>query len=104
MFNETWKTERETLTDEDDDGQLPQHNGDGNGDANCDDPSSDKIETANGAVTMDEITGLDEKAPCDKMDLDSVKQEYGKTDLPTGPTRAQTASDAPSEATEALKL
>jgi hypothetical protein len=106
LFNETWKTERETLTDEDEEGQLSQHNGDDNDnkETGCDDPSGDTIEVANGTVPVDDVTGLDEKPPCDKMDLDTAKQEDGETDLPPHLPEAQTVLDAPLEATEAMKL
>jgi hypothetical protein len=106
LFNETWKTERETLTDEDEEGQLSQHNGDDtdNKPTDCDDPSGDTIEVANGTASVGDVTGLDEKQPCDKMGLDGAKQEDGETDLPPPPPEGQTASDAPSEATEAMKL
>lgn len=87
LFNETWKTERQTLTDEDEEDQLLQHNRDGNDNKQTGwhHSPSDTIELANGTMPVDDVNGLNKKPPFEKMDLDGTKEEDGERGLTPHP-------------------
>ena len=107
MFNETWKSDREILSDDEDAPDLLQRNGDGDKEADCDSAScSNPKESVNGGVSLGETTGPSDTAMLNdivgpkhempgNLEPDTERQQNEEMDIAHHPSGAQIISDAP---------
>lgn len=95
MFNETWQSERETLSDDEDISHSRQRNGDGDEEGDCNNFSLEDIKESNNDTSHTSNAARPSNKVLDDIGWNNNKQLYGEMDATQDAASGQHSLDSP---------